>query len=72
MCSRISSSPERVLTYASWRPIHQKCLEFERLMMARAVRIVTASRGLIGSSAFTLDSVYFKGRQPGAQAGHRE
>jgi hypothetical protein len=55
---------QRVLTFASWRPVHQKCLERERLMMARAVRIITRVVRPERIISFHVDSVYFKSDSP--------
>jgi hypothetical protein len=59
---------QRVLTYASWRPIHQRCLEFERLQLARACRIVMRHAKPERIISFHVDAVYFDCSSPKLKA----
>ena len=53
---------QRKLTYATWRPIHQLCLESERLQMARACYVIRRLAKPEAILSFHVDAVYFESR----------
>jgi len=53
-----------VLTYASWRPVHQRCLEHERLMVARVCRTILRFARPDSVLSFHVDAVYLRSACP--------
>jgi hypothetical protein len=53
---------QKVLSFASWRPVHQLTLEAERLQMARAAYVIRKLARVENILSFHIDAVYFDSR----------